>query len=241
MYNLEGFYEFVNNHSLALALFIIAIIELIKHFAQKKVEVSFVEKIAKIQEEVKAEFAKQNETIKAELSFSNQQKLNFMALEREAIFDFNKSYGTFYQLLSDYTFVSPINFVDINLKEMEERISLIKETRNAYIIASNNLTLFYNSDVTFLNKRDKLNIEITAFSSKLLSHLNVIQLDFQFQEFDLNNKAFEYINELHSKMSFASKTDLLNSDFFIKSVDEFKKIKESHLDLINILEVKLKG
>jgi len=245
MNNLNDFYEFVNKHSLFLALFIIAIIELVKHFLQKKVEVAFVEQISKIQEEVKAEFVKQNETIKAELSFSNQHKLNLMAIEREAVFDFNKSYGTFYQLLSDFTFVLSINISTFKSIDFEDRISQIKNVHNAYIIASNHLVLFYNNVPEFLSKRENLNNKIIAYSYLLQNKLSTIQLDISFKEIDLINKGFGINNEIEakseSKLQMIDRINKSNSDFFLENIESFRQIKISYDNLIEYLSDKLKA
>ncbi len=237
MYNLNSFPVYT-------ALFILAIIEFIRYFvqahfvkkistSQKKVEVAFVEQIAKIQEEVKAEFAKQNETIKAELSFSNQHKLNLMAIEREAIFDFNKSYGAFYQLLSDFTFVFNNDQTSFNSKDFEDRISQIKNVRNTYVIASNHLSLFYNNDTEFLNKREKLNYNIIVYSNILQEKLRTFtEIDL---DLNLNNTGKV------SDFQLIDKINISNKIFFKENIDSYREIKISYTDIIEYLSDKFKS
>lgn len=181
------------------------------------------------------------ETIKNELSFSNQHKINLMAIEREAIFEFNKSYGTFFQLLSDYTFVTSINFKTFKSKDIDDRISLVKEAHKNFIIAKNHLYLFYNNDNLFLNKSEDLNNKIINFSYLLLNNLCTTQIELSYQEISFGDNNIDNFNDAHLKMSFASKIDKLNRDFFIQNKDSFSEIKISYADLIEYLSNKFKA
>jgi len=228
MNNLNDFYEFVNKHSLALALFIIAIIETTKQVLQKKVEVAFVEKISKIQEEVKAEFVKQNENIKAELSFSNQHNLNLMAIEREAIFDYNKNFWVLQNLFRDLSFMS---IKEDSITYYDELIINLDSVSNSFDLATSHLYLFNIKNETFLQKQLELTIKTIKYSislkKKIIEVKNILEIN-KTNKIDFNVYEFEKVSTIITAFQDSKK-------------EEYVEIIKSFRELILSLSDKFKA
>ncbi len=107
------------------------------------------------------------EAIKAELSFSNQHTLNIAALEREAIFDYHKRIGVYYNFL--------ITSIDLNTSmedftEFNKNIKKIKQEFNDFKYSLQHLLLFID-EVDFFEAQTDLVIVLTENTYRTLNCL----------------------------------------------------------------------
>ncbi len=198
----------------------------------------YIGAITEIEEKVRNEFINQNNIINAKLSFSNQHTLNLMALEREAIFDFNKKFCLLNQLFFDISF----EIISINsLKDLDEKKALLFKTLSIYNSASDHLYLFYINDVEYVEKLNELNLYVLNYFSFLSKALGEIGLQIIVQERKMQGIFADSPEGIRIAEEIEEKIDKIQEEFNEATKNSGDLIKSSYFNLINYLSNKFKA
>lgn len=190
--------------------------------------------ITKIAESIKIDLQKQNELIKAKLAFENSHKLNIKSVEREAIFEFNKTLSAWIESIARF---ENIEYDLENYKEIKNSIRDLSRRKYEYDLAYAHLSLIIDDEE--LNSKI---LDIVLASLHLEDEIrNIMNHLFDLCELtETRGINVSEEKEISIMEQFFKGKELLLNLYSKKINDKYDNITQLKIEIINILRKRIK-